>query len=151
MNETRIKERSPSEILKRGYTDDEIRNFYRLGLQYLEHGDIRAAETIFGGVVEIAPDYAPGWLGMSYVHIQRKRIDEAVYAARQAVRVRPELTEGMLYLISCLLMNKDYNSAGTYLGEVGERLDMSGSERPEVARFYRSQLVRYQVETGTNR
>jgi len=86
-------EKRPSEVLKRGYSDHEIAHIYELGRLFLENGDLRKAESVLHGITEIAPEFAPGWLGMAYVHIQSKSNDEAVYAARQALRIEPDFTE----------------------------------------------------------
>lgn len=138
------KHKAPSEVLKRGYSDDEILHIYELGRLCLENGDVRRAESILSGLTYIAPDFAPAWLGMSYVHIQAKNHDAALQAARQALRLDAESVEAMLFLISCLLTHGDYNSAGTYLGEVADRIDGGSVDRPNLVRFYRAQLARYQ-------
>lgn len=141
-------ERAPSEILKRGYSDDEIAHIYELGRAYLENGQMRQAENIMAGLTEVAPEFAPGWLGMCYIHIQKKNFDSALQAARQALRMELDLSEAVLFLIACLLTTGDYNSAGTYLGEIGEKIESGAVENPDVVRFYRAQLARYQGRGG---
>ena len=133
-----------SEILKRGYSDDEIANVYSLARWSLENGDVRRAEVILSGVVEIAPNYAPAWLALSYVHTVNKNSDEALRAAKEAVRISPQMPETLLYLISSLLSTGDYNSAGTYLGEVGDQIEGGSRMEPNLIRFYKAQLARYQ-------
>jgi tetratricopeptide (TPR) repeat protein len=135
--------RRPSELLKRGYSDQEIANIYELGRFFLENGDLRRAEEIFNGIVIIAPDFAPAWLGVAYLRIQNRNFDEAVTATKQALRSEPDSLVAMLYLVACLLVVGDFNSAGTYLGEVAERIE--GKEvHPNILRFFKNQLVRYQ-------
>ena len=141
-------ERTPSEILRRGYSNSEIANFYELARFSLELGDIRRAEVILRGITLVAKDYAPAWLAMSYVHIHRKRYEEAAYAARQAVKIEPKYTEAILYLISCLITNGDYSTAGTYLGEIGEKIQSGLVDRSEVIRFFKIQLARFESITG---
>lgn len=136
--------RSPSEILRRGYSDEEISHIYELGRLHLENGNLRRAEAIFQGLTEVAPDFPYGWLGMSYIHVHNKNFDAAGNAARQAVRAKEGLVEGMLFLISCLLVTGDINAAGTLLGEVGEIIENGEIDNPNVVRFYRAQLARYQ-------
>ena len=138
------RKRTPSEILKRGYSDEEVVHIYELGRLCLENGDIRRAEAIMAGITEIAPDFAPAWLGMSYIHTQNHKNEEALNAAKQAHRVDPELPESILYLIACLLTSGDYNSAGTYLGEISEKIDSGIVDYPHFIRFYKMQLARYQ-------
>ena len=136
--------RSPSEILKRGYSDEEINHIYELGRFYLENGDLRRAEAILLGLTEVAPEFSAAWLGMSYIHMQSKNYDPAIYTARQALRVEPNAVEAILFLVTCLLTAGDFNSAGTYLGEVGEMIDSGAVDDPNVVRFYGAQLARYQ-------
>lgn len=136
--------RSPSEVLKRGYSDEEIAHLYELGRFFLENGDLRRAEVLLSGITEVAPDFGPGWLGMAYIQLQSKNIDGAVFSARQALRVEPEMVEALLYLATCLLTTGDLNAAGTYLGEVGEMIDSGTVDDANVIRFYKAQLARFQ-------
>lgn len=136
--------RRPSELLKRGYSEEEIANIYELGRFCLENGDFRRAEVIFKGVTAVAPDFAPAWLGKAYLNTHNKNYDEAVEAARQALRVEPDSVVAMLFLVACLLTVGDLNSAGTYLGEVSECIENT-SAHPNVVRFFKAQLARYQT------
>jgi len=138
------RKRSPSEILRRGYSDEEIAHLYELGRFFLENGDIRRAEIIITGITEVAPDFAPAWLAMSYIHIQGRNTDGAIFAARQALRVNPGSAEATLFLATCLLTSGDLNSAGTYLGEVGEMIESGSVDDANIVRFYRAQLARFQ-------
>jgi len=143
--------RSPSEVLKRGYSDEEVAHLYELGRFFLENGDLRRGENVLVGLTEVAPDFAPAWLGVSYLHIQSGDFDAAIYAARQALRVEPNFAEAILFLASCLLTSGDVNTAGTYLGEVGEMIDSGAVEDPNVVRFYRAQLGRYEASAAVSR
>jgi len=136
--------RSPSEVLKRGYSDEEVAHLYELGRFFLENGDVRRAELIITGLTEVVPDFAPAWLGMSYIHMQTRNLDGAIFAARQALRVDPGFVEATLFLATCLLTTGDLNAAGTYLGEVGELVDSGAIDDAHVVRFYRAQLARFQ-------
>ena len=138
------RDRLGSEIVKRGYSDEEIANIYELARFSLENGDLRRAEIIASGLVEVAPEYAPAWLVMSYIHIQNKAYDSAVQAARQALRVDAQSVEATLYLTACLMTTGDFNSAGTYLGEVGEKIESGAVGDPNLLRFFRMQLARFQ-------
>ena len=117
---------------------------YELGRRWLENGDLRRAEAIMGGLTEIVPDLPLGWLGMSYLHGINKDWDAAIFAARQALRVDPELVAAMLFLIAFLLTTGDVQSAGTYLGEVQERIESGIATDADEVRFFRAQLARYQ-------
>jgi hypothetical protein len=50
----------------------------------------------------------------------------------------------MLFLAMAALALKDLNTAGTYLGEVGDRLEQGAVSNPNVGRLYKMQLARYQ-------
>lgn len=136
--------RSPSEVLKRGYSDEEVGHIYELARLSLENGDLRRAEVILNGITEVAPEFWPAWLGMSCVYVQNRAYEEAVYAARQALRLQPECNEAMLFLIACLLTTGDFSAAGTYLGEIGEKIESGAALHPNLVRFYKGQLARYQ-------
>jgi tetratricopeptide (TPR) repeat protein len=137
-------ERNFPEAVKGGYSDDEIGSIYELGRIFLENGSLLQAEVIMHGLNEVCPDFGPAWLATAYINIQNKDFDNAIYAARQALRINPEFTEAMLYLVACLMTTNDYNAAGTFLGEVGERIEGGLVENPHVVRFYKAQLARYQ-------
>ena len=138
------KKRSPSEVLKRGYSDEEIAAIYELGRRLFENGDMRRAESVMTGLTEVAPDYPLGWLGLAYLHSMSQNWDGAIFAARQALRLDPELVPAMLCLIACLLSTGDVQSAGTYLGEVQERIESGATSDSGEIRFFRAQLARYQ-------
>jgi tetratricopeptide (TPR) repeat protein len=137
-------ERTFPEAVKGGYSDEEIAHIYELGRLYLENGCLLQAEVIMHGLNEVCPDFAAAWLATSYISIQNKDHDNAIFAAKQALRINPEFTEATLYLVACLMTTGDYNSAGTYLGEVGEKIDSGGVDNPNVTRFFKAQLARYQ-------
>ena len=133
------------EPVSSGYSKDEISHLYELGRFTLENGELRRAESVFLGLNHVAPDFAPAWLGMAYIHIHDKNWDEAIHCSRQALRIQPDSNEAMLYLVACLLTTGDYNSAGTYLGEVGERIEIGQVSNSAVIRFFRAQLARFQT------
>lgn len=140
-----LRKRQPSEVLKRGYTDEEIAALYELARLSLENGDLRRGEAIMHGLTEVAPDFSPAWLGMAYIHIQNQDFEAGLIATRQALKIDPGFQEAMLYLVACLLTTGDFSSAGTYLGELGEMIESGALESPNMLRFYRAQLARYQT------
>lgn len=139
------RKRSPSEILKRGYSDEEISHIYALARLFLENGDLQKGETILKGVVEIAPEFVPAWLGLAYVNLARRRLEVAIQMAEKALARDSESLEAMLYLIAVNITRGDIQSAGTFLGEVAEKIDAGECDNPTVIRFYRAQLARYQT------
>jgi len=140
---------SKGELLKRAYSDDEIAHLYEFGRVSLENGRINRADAVFQGLVQVAPDFAPAWLGLAYIHALNSKFDEAVFASRQALRIDPNLYSGMLYLAAFLLTTGDYHAAGTQLGEIGERVEAGMLGDPNLIRFFRVQLARFQNREGS--
>jgi len=136
--------RRPSQVLKRGYSEEEVDSIYELGRLFLENGDLRRAEVIMAGLIEVAPDFAPAWLAASVMHVQKGNIEEAISTAERALQVQPDSAEAMLLLSACLLTTGDFNTAGTYLGEIGEKIESGAIDNSYIKRFYNAQLVRYQ-------
>lgn len=139
------RQRLNSEVVKRGYSDEEVAHLYELARFSLENGHTRRAESITVGLVEVAPEFGPAWLALSFIHIQNASYDAAISAAKQALKIDPQSLAGMLFLVTCYLNTGDFNSAGTLLGEVGERIDSGAAGDPSVVRFYRAQLARFQA------
>lgn len=139
-----VRKRSPSEVLRRGYSDDEIGHIYALGLLFFENGDVRKGEAIMTGITEVAPEFAPAWLGLAYVQLQGGSYEAAMRSAQQALKLHPESVDAMLFIVACSLTVGDATTAGTYLGETGERIDAGEVTNPNVVRFYKGQLARYQ-------
>jgi len=143
MNDSLVR-RTPTEPSKRGYSRDELEQIYELAKACLEIGQLRRAEILFNGLNEVSQDFGPAWLGTCYVQILHRNYDLATTAAQQALRCDPESTEAMVYLAAVFLTSGDFNSAGTYLGEVGERIEMGKVRNPHTVRAYKMQLARYQ-------
>lgn len=137
--------RRPSEVLRRGYLEDEVRHLYALARFWLEAGDLRGAEIVGEGLTQVAPNFGPGWLLLAYTRLAAGDIEKGHEYSRRAIAVAPDGMEAMLYLVCCLLSVGDYNSAGTYLGEVGERIEAGAAESPALIRFFRAQLARFQT------
>ena len=139
-----VKKQVPSEVLKRGYSNEEVERIYALGRFFLENGDIKRAEVVMAGLIEVAPEFAPAWLGMSYIYFQEKNLEQATQCALRALRSDPESVEATCYLITFTLTSGDFNSAGTYLGEISEKIEAGLIEDPKFIRFYKAQLARFQ-------
>lgn len=136
--------RAMSEVLKRGYSDDEVRGIYDLGRFFLENGDLKRAEILFLGLAEVSPEFAPAWLGLAYVRVFNKDWDGVIAAARAGLRIEPRSAEALLFLSAALMTQGDLSAAGTHLGEVGDLIQSGAVEDPIVVKFYRAQLARYQ-------
>lgn len=133
-----------SEIVRKAYTDDELQHIYELARFHLENGSVKLAEVLLKGLVEVRPDYAFGWLALSYVRMMERDFDAGLEHARKALKCQPESAEAFLFQITCLLSLDDLNGAGTLLGEIGDRIDNGDLTNPNLVRFYRAQLARYQ-------
>jgi tetratricopeptide (TPR) repeat protein len=136
--------RLSSEVLKRGYSDEEIAHIYELARFSLEVGEFRRAEIIAHGLVEIAPDFGPGWLCVAFMHLHNRAYEQAIQAAQHALKIDPASEAALLYLVSGYLGAGDFNSAGTHLGELGDLFEAGGLSDPHALRFYRAMLARYQ-------
>ncbi len=139
-----LTKRSSSEVLRKGYSDEEVSSIYELARLHLENGQLAKGEAILDGLVEVSPDFAPAWLAKSYLSLVGQDLDKSLFAARQALRIEPDFAEAMLFLVSCLMSVGDFNSAGTHLGEVGERVEAGMVTDPDVIRLYKAQLIRFQ-------
>ena len=142
------RERTQSEILKKGYSDEEVLCIFELGRLYIEIGEFVKAEEIFLGLIEIAPQYTPAWLGISYIEVSRKKYESAIKYLIQALSLNKDSIEVQIFLIVCTLSTKDFQSAGTYLGEVQEKIESFGVQDINYKNLYKSQLARFQANTA---
>lgn len=132
-----------SEVIKRGYSDEELGHIYELGKLHFENGNLTRGAIIMRGILSVAPEFVPALLSMVYVNLQRGNKEEALKAAREAYRINQDSVIVQLFLIAALLSAGDIASAGTHLGEVGELIEQGNVEDVNVVRFYRAQVVRY--------
>ena len=132
------------EKIKNAYSADEITHLYALGRFFIENGNLVGAEWIFKGISEIAPQSALGWLGLTYLALFNQEYDKALEIARKAVKTNEHLVNCLVAEATTLLSLEDIATAGTVLGELGERAEQGELQEPNLLRFYRAQLVRYQ-------
>jgi Flp pilus assembly protein TadD len=138
-------QRRTAETPRRKYSDDEVLDFYKLGKLWLETGQHKRAESIMSGLNEVAPDFAPAWLGTAFLRSIAGNYDGAIIAITTALRIEPESAEAMLYLVAVSITVGDVSTAGTYLGEVGEAIEQGKVANQNVIRFYKMQLARYEA------
>jgi Flp pilus assembly protein TadD len=138
-------QRKPTVPPRRKYSDDEVLDIYKLGKLWLETGHHKRAESIMSGLNEVAPKFAPAWLGTAFLRSSAGNYDGAIIAVNNALRVEPESAEAMLYLVAVSMTMGDVSTAGTYLGEVGEAIEQGKVANQNVIRFYKMQLARYQA------
>lgn len=141
---TNIRPRSPSEMIRRGYTDAEIESIFALARLFLESGSFSRASVILKGLIEVAPEFAPAWLALGYIAIMNGEYEQALGQSSQVLRRNPTNPEAMLMNVICSLSTGDINSAGTYLGELKDGIDGETINNPQLIRLYQSQLVRFQ-------
>lgn len=139
--------RTSSELLKRGYSDEELHHLYALARISLEAGEIKRAELIAQGLVEINPTFLPGWLILAYVGIWNRDHEHAASSARQAYRLASRDPAAMLFLIGTSLLVSDIQDAGTILGELGELIEAGRVQDQDCIRLYRMLLARFQTRT----
>ena len=136
---------SPSEILRRGYSDQEVKDIYAFGRYLFGAGRLNDARAVFEAVSNIVPSFLPGWLGLCAVQVQIGNKEQAVSAARHAYRLGPDYPLVILFLIIALLGTGDYTAAGSYLGELGEKVDAGMVNDTRLVRLYRAQISRYRA------
>ena len=141
-----------SDVVRQGaqrssYSADELVDIYALGKMWLETGQVRKAEVIMQGLTAVAPDFLPGWLGMSVVQSTLGNIEAALAAAQRALKLDAQSAPAMMCVVVASLTMNDMSTAGTLLGEVGELIEAQRVTDPNVTRLYKMQLARYQSKT----
>ncbi len=129
---------------RQSYSRDEVGDIYELAKVWLESGQHKKAEALLSGLNEAAPDFAPAWLGTAFLCATDLDYEGIIGAASTALRLEPNSVEAMLFLVVAALGLKDWNLAGTYLGEIGDRVEQGSVVTPFASRFYKMQLARYQ-------
>ena len=109
--------RKPSELIKRGYAEEEVIALYEMSRFLLESGDIFRAEVILKGLVIVAPDYIWPKTALSYISLIQQNFELAKSRADDALRLSNQ-QEAMLYKITALLELGELSSAGSLLGEL---------------------------------
>lgn len=144
MNNEESAEKAPLDMQGRGYSEEEINNIYALGRLFLENGDSRRAMLVFHGLTEVATDFVPAWLGLATISLEEGEFDGSIQALYKALEFDAESNVAMLLLVSCLISVGDYTRAGTYLGELGDRIESWDLNSFAEKQFYNAQLARYQ-------
>ena len=127
----------------RGYSTEETVDIYELGRMWLETGQHRKAESLMIGLNEVAPEFAPAWMGSAILRALASDFEGALSAAKHALRLEPDNSEAMLFVVSLSLSLGDVSTAGTYLGEVSERIDQGLVTNPHTVRLFKMQMSRF--------
>ncbi len=143
------RQRRPSEVLKRGYSENEVRDIYALARAYIGITQFAEAEQILKGLTEVAPDFIPAHLALAYCFMNKEQLDEevlrqALLNTKQALRIDPRNPEALILQIIILLNLNDRHAAGSFLGELGEQIESAKGVSDLCERLYRSQLERFQ-------
>ena len=140
-----MRERKLSEVLKRGYSDTELVHIYELGRFFLESGKPARAQKIFSGLVSVAPEHAPSWLGLATVAFLQKNFESARAYAEAAKKLDGGSARTSLFLASIMFALNDLTFVGSLLGEAGDALESDPNSDPNLVRFYKIQLARFQA------
>lgn len=133
--------------IKRGtYSKDQIRDIYGLVKMFLESGHYRRADVVVKGLISIAPEFCFAWLASSVVAIALGDLEKARDHARKALKIQEDLAEAMIVLVVTSMSLSDYATAGTYLGELRDRIEDGLVSEPNMLRLFRMQMVRYSQE-----
>ena len=135
---------SHTEILQRSYSEAEVEGIYELARFCCESGQSQRADVIFNGLAEVSPKFLPALLGKCLVQINNQAYDAAVESAKKALKLDPKSVEAQIFLVTALLSVGDINSAGTLLGEIGERIEAGEVTAHHTICLYKGQLARYE-------
>lgn len=128
------------------YSLEQIQDIYALAKMFLETGHFRRAEKLIAGLNSVAPEFSLGWLASALVDVSMGRIERARDCATKALKVKPDLVEAMIMVVVTSLTLQDYATAGTYLGELRDRIENGEVSDPSIVRLFRMQMVRYTQE-----
>lgn len=142
------RKRRPSEVLRRGYSNEEIENIYALGRAYIISAKFGSAEKLFKGLSILAPDYVYGHLGLAYCQLlkaggNQELLKKVLLTTKQALRIDPRNQHALIFHIIILLSISEFKSAGSYLGELGEQVESGKSLDADVQKFFNSQKLRF--------
>lgn len=131
------------EIVRGSYAEEEILSLYALGKHFFDAGDLRNAELILRGLTTVEPGFVSGWVGLACVALHRQNYEEAIVAARQALRMDQDRAEALIFLVIAFLETGDRISAGTHLGELRDHVEAGRMHHPSMKRIFQALLVRH--------
>jgi lipopolysaccharide biosynthesis regulator YciM len=138
----------PQDSFRRGYSEEEISCIYELGKLFIETGELRKAEEIFSGLIEVSQKFIPAHLALCYLFMLQKKYEEVVSLSKYILEMREGSIEAMLFLVVAALNTRDYQLAGTHLGEVQESINENKVHNIKLLKLFKSQLVRFQESTS---
>ncbi len=135
-------------VQQRNYSSEEIQAIYSLAFFQLDIGQHRIADTVLEGLTEVAPDFHPAWLAKAFVKMLLDDFESGRTCCEKVLKIEPNCPEALVYLILCCFQSGDRQSAGTYLGELGERISAGLIESPNISELYKALMLRYQSENA---
>ncbi|MCB0321518.1 MAG: tetratricopeptide repeat protein [Bdellovibrionales bacterium] len=133
--------------VRQGYSDEEYVALYALAREFLATGDLPSAERIARGLVALQPRFSSAWMIQAYIALMREDLSQAIHFAREALKHDSTMCEALLCLVIAYFNLEDYQSGGTYLGEVSDLID-GRKVSPELRNVYQSQMARFQLRLG---
>ncbi len=105
-------------------------NDYGIGL--LLQGDLKAAETAFTRVTEMAPRNPDGWVNIGRVRVQEGNVAGARDVLEKALQLAPDLARANYFFSRVLKAEGKLEESGNYLRKVLAQYpkDRVGTERP---------------------
>lgn len=135
--------RQSHHVARHGYSATELNALYSLSRVFLEGGEIATAERVARGIVSVEPKFIDAWLTLAYVALMREDLDEVIHSAKKALALKESSVEALLLLVIAYFQLKDFQTGGTYLGEVSDRLGVE-RVRPELRGLYDAQVLRFE-------
>ena len=133
-------------VAQRNYSAAEIEALYSFAYFQLDTGQLRTADSVLDGLTEVAPDYYPAWLAKAFVKMLLEDYEAARICCDKVIKIEPNCSEALVYLILCCFQSSDRQSAGTFLGELGERISAGLVSHPKIPAIYKALMLRYQSE-----
>ena len=124
------------------YTPVIIENIFALSRKYIETGALTKAEHLLRGLVTVAPDYVPAWLGLSYCAAVNEDPENALSHARKALKLDPESLNAILSVVTHLISQGEIQEAGTLLGEIHDNFQHEAPET-HLKRYFELQILRF--------
>ena len=104
--------------------------FYR-GAAYIGAGDPRRAQTDYEKVVELRPDYAPGWFQLGVAQEHQHHFKEALDSYAQAALLKPDMADA--FFASAMIYDQQLSPKKAL-----EELDKAIAANPKYVRGYQA-------------
>ena len=127
------------------YSEEEVERIYALGRLYLEGGQLRSAELIFNGLINVKNDFIPSYLGLMYLYSISERWDSMEFIVEKVKKQNDFILQILIFESLLRFSQKDIAGAGTALGEVKDLIESNNTAVDQnIVRIFKSQISRYQ-------